>query len=264
MYDFDNETNLTRDGDTFHGTLAADWNIGDNPNGGYMVACALQAIAASVPHPDPMSITTHFLRPGIPGQPFEVAVHVIRTGRTSSIARASLVQEGKERIEILCAYGDLESSVGVDTEFVIPAIDLPPPQDCPQRSGETQGIHLPILNRLDIRLHPEQANAGHYPDAEVSGWIRFTDQREPDTLALPVFADAFPPSPFAKLGVVGWVPTLELTVHIRRRPEPGWVKAQLITNDLSHGRMIESGLLWDASGQLVAQSRQLGLVMQQD
>ena len=263
MYDFDRETELNQNNTSFSGLLAPEWNIGDNPNGGYMVACALRAMKTLVPHADPMSLTTHFLRPGVPNEPFQVEVEVVRTGRTASTARAKLIQQGKERIEVLCAFCDLAEQVGVDTSLSIPSIELPPPEDCPLRSGETQGIHLPILDRLEVRLHPEQADAGNYPHAEVSGWIRFTDGRAPDTMALPVFADAFPPSPFAMLGVVGWVPTLELTVHVRKQPAPGWIKAQLITEDLHNGRMIESGLLWDSKGELVAQSRQLGLVMSQ-
>lgn len=264
MSNFDTETAVTANGDLYRGNLSADWNIGDNPNGGYMVACALRAVAESVPHEDPISITTHFLRPGSPGTEFDVKVTVVRIGRMSSVARATFIQDGKDRLEVLCAFGDLTATVGIDTELTISPIDLPSPEECPQRSGESQGIHLPILNRLDVRIHPEQAKAGTYPIAEVSGWIRFKDGQDPDTFALPVFADAFPPSPFALLGVVGWVPTLELTVHIRRRPVSGWIKAQLMTQDLDHGRMIESGLLWDESGALVAQCRQLGLVMRQD
>ena len=94
----------------------------------------------------------------------------------------------------------------------------------------------------------------------MSGWIRFRDGRAPDTLAALLFADAFPPSVFGLLGMVGWVPTVELTVHVRRRPAPGWMLGQFRTHDLSDGRMIEDGALWDSQGQLVVQSRQLGLV----
>jgi acyl-CoA thioesterase len=36
--------------------------------------------------------------------------------------------------------------------------------------------------------------------------------------------------------------------------------AQFRTVDLADGRLIEDGLLWDARGRLVAQSRQLALV----
>lgn len=262
MHDFDRETLVeTLEAGHWQGTLAPAWNIGDNPNGGYMAACCTSALVQELPHPDPLSLTTHFLRPGVPGEPFQVYTEVVKTGRSMSMARASFWQSEQCRLQMLTTFGDLTQTVGVDTEVTVPPPELPPPEACPLRSGQAQGIDLPLLDRLEIRLHPEQAKAGEYPRMEVSGWIRASDSRAPDTRLLPVFADAFPPSPFAQLGVVGWVPTVELTVHVRRRPEPGWIRAQFLTEDLHHGRMVESGRLWDSAGNLVAQSRQLGLVM---
>ena len=205
-------------------------------------------------------MTSHFLRPGFGDKPFEVSVTVVKRGRTLTNLTGVLEQDGKPRLIMTAAYGDLSQGTGLDTTLQPQELDLPPPDECPLRSGDTQGIHLPILERLEVRLHPEQAKAGTYPKAEVSGWIRFTDDTPPDTQSLPLFADAFPPSPFALLGVVGWVPTLELTVHVRARPAPGWIKARFLTEDLNGGRMIESGCLWDSENRLVAQSRQLGLV----
>ena len=78
---------------------------------------------------------------------------------------------------------------------------------------------------------------------------------------LPLFADAFPPALHSRIGRVGWVPTIELTVHVRRRPAAGWLLARLECDDVDGGRMIESGTLWDATGAVVARSRQLGLVL---
>ena len=95
----------------------------------------------------------------------------------------------------------------------------------------------------------------------MEGWIRFGDGAEPSTVALPLFSDAFPPSLFSKFGRVGWVPSVELTVHVRRRPAPGWVQARFECDDLVDGRLIESGALWDQDGMLVARSRQLGLLL---
>jgi acyl-CoA thioesterase len=39
-----------------------------------------------------------------------------------------------------------------------------------------------------------------------------------------------------------------------------WLRAQFVAQDLADGRMIEDGALWDSTGRLVAQSRQLALV----
>jgi acyl-CoA thioesterase len=57
------------------------------------------------------------------------------------------------------------------------------------------------------------------------------------------------------------VPTIELTVHLRRRPASGWVLARFECDDVEGGRMIESGTLWDSTGAVVARCRQLGLVL---
>ncbi len=262
MPQFDLETALQQvDEQTWQGRVHPQWNIGDNPNGGYMVSMAVRAMQAAVPHPDPLSLTTHFLRPGVADAACTVQVEVLRSGRSMSTARATLVQQDKARLEVLAGFGDLGEAAGADTDVSPPAPQLPAVEQCVPRSGATQGVELPIMQRLDVRLHPQQAAAGQAGEAVVSGWIRFADGRPPaaDTLAL--FADAFPPSPLGLLGMVGWVPTVELTVHVRARPAPGWICARFHCEDLQGGRMIESGGLWDSSGRLVAQSRQLGLVM---
>ncbi|MFT6750263.1 MAG: acyl-CoA thioesterase [Candidatus Azotimanducaceae bacterium] len=260
MSQYDTETAVSQSREhLWTGTLSADWNIGENPNGGYLVSIALNALSQTVDHPDPVSVTTHYLRPGIALQPFEVKIDVLRRGRTLTTARATLIQKGKTCLEVLCVFGNLAQISGVESTISIPAPNIISPDNCDQRSGCAQGIDLPILNRLDTRLQP--INADDTPKAEINGWIRFLDGRDADVNSLPLFSDAFPPSVFNVLGVVGWVPTVELTVHVRGRPAPGWIQTQFRTDDLQQGRMIENGLLWDSNGDLVAQSRQIGLVM---
>ena len=72
--------------------------------------------------------------------------------------------------------------------------------------------------------------------------------------------DGFPPPVFTLFGPLGWVPTIELTVQVRRRPCPGPVQVRFRTRYLSQGVMEEDGELWDSSGELVALSRQSGKV----
>ena len=123
---------------------------------------------------------------------------------------------------------------------------------------------MPIAKRVDVRIAPERAIAGASADAVMEGWIRLADGSPPSTMSLPLFSDAFPPSLFAKFGRVGWVPTIELTVHARRRPTDGWCQARFECDDLVGGRMIETGTLWDSTGRVVARSRQLGLLLTGD
>jgi acyl-CoA thioesterase len=259
-FQFDEETRLQPDGDgLWSGFVHAGFNIGGNPNGGYLAAIAVEAARRAVPaHPDPLSVTLHYLRPGLADQPCSVEVAVLRTGRTLSTVRATLRQSGEARLELLAALGDLSAGSGPDLE--LPAPDMPSPERCVGRSPSEQGLDLPILGRVDIRLHPDEARAGAAGRPEVSGWVRFRDGRPPDPLSTLLFCDAFPPAVFGLLGSVGWVPTVELTVQVRRRPSPGWMLGRFRTQDMVGGRLIEDGLLWDSAGQLVAQSRQLALV----
>lgn len=264
MSQFDEETRLQAGPQgRWTGHVHPAWNIGENPNGGYLMSLAMSAMGRLAPqHPDPLSITVHYLRPGSAGMDCEVEASIVRSGRSLTTARATLVQEGKARLEVIAALGALGEPG--PARLGVPPPSIPAPDQCVGRSGTEQGVNLPILDRIDVRLHPEEARAGKAGRAQVTGWIRLHDGREPDSHAAVLFADAFPPAIFGLLGVVGWVPTLELTVHVRRRPAPGWLLGRFRTRDLSDGRMIEDGMLWDFRGDLVAQARQLSLVRMPD
>ena len=259
MSAFDDDTRLTPlDDDRFSGQVQPAWNIGANPNGGYLLALASQALQLRVPQqPDALSITAHYLRPGLAGQPCRIDTQLLRSGRSLSTLRATLLQDGEARLELLAAMGRLGDAMPALT---LPAPSMPSPEDCLPRSAPAQGVALPILQRLDVRLHPDDARPGAAGRAELRGWVRFSDGRAPDALACLLFADAFPPAVFGLLGMVGWVPTIELTVQLRHRPAPGWMLGRFWSHDLSDGRVIEDGALWDSAGRLVLQSRQLALV----
>lgn len=260
-YQFDEETALVPIDESHWQThLTSDWNIGANPNGGYLLAPLARAMGSVSGHADPLSITTHYLRPGTGDADAEIETELIRTGRTIGTVRGRLSQGGKTRIEAIAAFADLdrtESVVDIDT----PVAPIPDPADCLSRRDLEQGVVLPIMNRLDVRIHPDHAIAGSGREAEVTGWIRFDDERPVDALSLLLFADAFPPSLFSKVGYIGWVPTIELTVHVRRHPVEGWIRGHFRTSDATGNRMIEDGWLWDESGALVAVARQVGLVL---
>lgn len=260
---FDEETAVVAEGDgVWAAELTTDWNIGDSANGGYAMMPVLRALREVGGHPDPLSVTTHFLRPVRGGGAARITTELIRRGRSVSVARGTLHQAGADRLVVTAAMGDLATPALDDGPALdVPAPPLPDPDDCVDRSGAVQGVDLAISSRCDVRLPDDRMLAGGADDAVTEGWIRFRDGTPPSPLALALFADAFPPSLFSKLGRVGWVPTIELTVHVRRRPAPGWIQARLECDDLVDGRMIETGTLWDSAGRLVARSRQLGLLL---
>ncbi|OED44277.1 hypothetical protein AB833_01860 [Chromatiales bacterium (ex Bugula neritina AB1)] len=267
-YAFDADTMSSRVSDNhWQFNMVSDWSIGTNPNGGYLLACLLRAMATLVPDTlAPVAVTTHYLRPGLAGKPADLHVNVVRLGRRTATVTGTMEQEGKPRITCTATFGHLESDTDNNTSstkrnLAIAPPDLPSPQECISRLELVQGVDLPIMSRLDIRVDPRYAGSGVRDEAVITGWLKFSDDRPTDILALPLFCDSFPPSVFTLYGPIGWVPTIELSIHIRRRPHPGWIKGAFTTNDLTGDLFIEDGMLWDENDQLVAQSRQLQMIL---
>jgi acyl-CoA thioesterase len=255
---FDRDTLVTPVGPgRWRGRIDPKWNIAGAPNGGYLVSIALDAVARTLPHPDPLAVSAHFPRRTEPSET-EVAVELVRTGRAHSTAAARLVQGGDTRAYVVATFGDFGAVKG-------PTIvrEPPPPFPAPDECVPARGTVAPdFIKQFDLRLTPDTATwatSGPSGVAEMCGWIRFADGREPDTRAMAIFADSFPPTIF-NVGTAGWVPTLELTVHVRGRPAPGWLQCRFQTRYLIDGYLEEDGEIWDSAGRLVALSRQLARV----
>lgn len=241
--------------------IAPGWDIGGNTHGGYTLAIAARAMLAHSGRSDPISLTAHYLRPGRPG-PVEVECNTVKTGKTFTTVQGSLIREGKPMLQLLGAFGDLDAG-DTDTERVdAQPPELPPIEDClpPGMPGMN---HHELHQRIEARLHPE--DAGFFRGkpsgkAEMSGWFRLRDDEPMDGIALLLAVDAFPPTIFNANLPVAWTPTVELTAHIRARPVAGWLRARFTTRFVTGGFMEEDGELWDDTGRLVAQSRQLALL----
>ena len=176
---------------------------------------------------------------------------------------AEVVQAERERVRVIGAFGDLTARVGPTRVSARPP-DIPPPDECVSLRDLTEraGRAVPeVMNRFDLRLPADSpwGGPGEGDPFEITGWIRFNDGTEPSPVSAVAFADAFPPT---LLGAVdaGWVPTIELTVHVRGRPAPGWLLGTFKTRVLVDGLLEEDGELWDTEGRPVALSRQLAMV----
>lgn len=266
--EFDRDTALTpRGGGVYDADLSAGWTIIRAVNGGYLLALLGRALGEVLPHPDPFSVSAHYLTASVPG-PAVIRTEVVRTGRTLSTGQASLFQYAEdgtevERIRVLATYGDLDAlSDDIRTSARPPA--MPPLEHC---LGPADGdAPIPgssaITERLDIKLDPATVGwAIGQPSGkgEMRGWFSLADGRDADPLSLLLTVDALPPTSF-ELGIQGWTPTVELTVHIRCRPAPGPLRVSITTRNLAGGYLEEDADVWDSADRLVAQSRQLAKV----
>ncbi|MFB7292948.1 thioesterase family protein [Actinacidiphila glaucinigra] len=271
-YGFDRETAVTaRPGEpsVYDADLHEGWRIGMGVNGGLLLALAGRALAEELGgdgqgHRDPFSISAYYLSTSLPG-PVTARTETLHRGRTVSTGMVSLVQDGEERLRAIATYGDLDGhdhAGDVRTSATPP--QMPPPEQCVGTEAAPPEFlkNSPMLERIELRLDPDTVGwAVGAPSGRgiVQGWLRMPDGREPDPLMLLLAVDSLPPVSF-DLGIPGWAPTLELTAHVRARPEPGWLRLKHSTRNFADGYMEEDAEVWDSAGRLVAQSRQLARV----
>jgi hypothetical protein len=259
--EFDTNIALTPTGDhEYAAELGPGWVVGEGVNGGYLLATLANAIRQSSTHPDPLTISAYYLAASAPGDA-TLSTRLLREGGSTSTFAAELAQEGTTRITALATYGDLDR-LPDDVGTTATEPDLPPREECwgiDLAPPEFRDTAPPLLGRFRLLFDPATAGwaigkpGGHLL---VQAWFRLNDDREPDPLALLLAVDSMPPVTF-ELGRMGWAPTLELTVHVRARPAPGWLKVRHESRNLAGGMFEEDCEVWDSAGRLVAQSRQL-------
>ncbi|MEM9529381.1 MAG: thioesterase family protein [Pseudomonadota bacterium] len=237
------------------------WDIGGNTNGGVLMMLALEPMAAACQRDCALSLTGHFLRPVSFGEA-EVVTEIIKEGRMLATVGAEMQFNGKPALRLLGAFGDKPEAEGLARFAASGPPALPPLSEC--RQATVPPMASPFFRKVEIRTDPA---AKFFLSGEPSGRGDYACWISPlpgtDTVALkdlPIMADGFPPPVFDLKLPVNWVPTVELTVHARGVPAPGWLRARIRTRFVQYGLLEEEVELWDESDQLVCQSRQLALV----
>lgn len=235
------------------------WRV-ERPNGGYVAAILLRAVTTELADPErvPRSVTVHFLRPPEDG-PVEVEVAVERTGRTMSAVSVRLLQGGRLLALALVSAGLAREAYEFDDA---PMPDVSPPEDCEvlARPPFPIPIRVQIESRHAIGPQPFQPSG----EAVTGGWLRMVDPEPTDVHALVQVADAWVPAVFGTVTERLGVPTVDLTVHLRRTPTPdddGWLLVRFRTRVAAEGYLEEDGEIWGRSGRLLVQSRQLAAIL---
>jgi acyl-CoA thioesterase len=141
---------------------------------------------------------------------------------------------------------------------------VPAPEDVPPTDNSASG--LSIVSRFELRPALGGAMFAGAEEALTGGWLRFSEARGTDAIALAMFADAWFPAPWVRLREPVAAPTIDLTVHFRgpraaTALAPGEpVLAVFRSTTAADGFFEEDGELWTRDGVLLAQSRQLALL----
>ena len=227
-------------------------------HGGWLLETLTTAALEHTSHPHPLAVSAHYAAAPKVGSA-DLDVEVLREGRSVGTLRAQVSQEGRPKVSALITTGRLPDAGAPPRHLAAHPPQMPLPEDC-VRNEMPEGVERNgILEQLEIRLDPATAawTRGSFGGgAEVRAWVRSAVGREVDPLMLLTLADALPPVTF-ELGIPGWVPTLELTVFLRAIPVQGWLRCVQRARLVHGGWLDEECEVWDSSGQLVVQARQL-------
>lgn len=250
------------------GGIAADldpgWDVGGSVlNGGYLLAVMARAAVLDSPHPHPVAVSASYLRPTGPG-PVTLAVTPGPAGRT--LAHSAVVLSGADG-PTLTAQVTTATLDAAEPVYALPAPEIPPVEQCLSGQGgaDLGGRPMPevgLRRRVETRLDPSTAGwAIGKPSGKpvMRGWVRLTDGSAPDPFSLLLFADVLPPTSWS-IGLMGWAPTVQLQVLVRALPAPGWCAVEARASEVAGGWIDEDYRIWDSTGRLVAQSRQLARV----
>jgi acyl-CoA thioesterase len=266
-FDFDRETAVEpRGGGHFEATLDRSWWVMRGPNGGYLAAIALRALAAAVDDPEraPRSLTVHYASPPADGT-LQIATWIEREGRSLTSCSARLEQDGRLVGLALAAFSRARPGPDI-CDLTMP--DVPPATQVAARPLPPDAP--PIAQRWDSRWvlgAPRMYGAEPTDEAVTGTWIRLPEGRVVDAGVAAAITDAAIPAIFGRVEEPLVVPTVDLTIHFRSAlPVPGaepddFVLAVFRTGVVAEGFLEEDGEVWTADGTLIAQSRQLAAVM---
>ena len=70
------------------------WDIAGHANGGYLPAVATRALVGATGHPDPVTVTVHYLSPGQPGS-VRIITQVLKEGKRFATGTATMTHANR-------------------------------------------------------------------------------------------------------------------------------------------------------------------------
>ncbi len=261
LFDADTEVHEVSE-HRYAGVLSDRWNaLSGTPNGGYSLAVCLQALKQQMlklDFPDPLAVSAFFLRPATPG-PVQLHTELARAGKRVATGEARLWRGDQEIVRVVASFTDLAQAQG-RTLVLNRMPSLPPVEQCVDLLNGTGLPGVSITEQVHYRVAqlPGWVHGKPSGEGSLEFWMRYADGSAADTISLAALVDAAAPA-VLEFGERG-SSTMELTVHIRARPAPGWLACRVSTRHVIDGYHEEDFEIWDSRGRLVAQSRQLAML----
>jgi acyl-CoA thioesterase len=261
---FEDDTAVEALGDgRFSAHMSPRWWVARGPNGGYVAAVMLRALEATVAEPAraPRSLTVHY--PAAPAEgPVEIDTRVERAGRSLTTLSARMTQDGRTMALALAAFSRPREGQPEFSDARMP--EVAPPE-------ELEPLHRPdpappFLDNFDFRFAGGVQPFSAGPEAYSAGWMRPRDAYVADPALVTAMTDAWIPVLWSRLDRFVAVPTVDLTVHFRAPVPPDAGPEDLYLGAfrarVAHeGFWEEDGEIWTRDGVLLAQSRQLAIML---
>ncbi len=248
---------VTAQGSALVGTVHPDYDVFGIPHGGYLAGLVVNAALQASGQPDVFTTSIHYLRKAEVGE-MRFAAEVVGGSRRFTSVSLTATQGGAPVLHAIASTGD-RSGIEGPTRTPGPPAPLDEAALSPYAEDFPPGVPFTpprIAERVRLRL--DLSSVAFMSDAPAGGPLRARmDTERLDQALMALAADVTPPAAFNALGPTGWVPTVELTVHLRAREAVGPARIDVITNHIAGGFLEEDALVYDAEGGLVAQSRQL-------
>lgn len=248
-------------GGVFEARIDRGWWVVRGPNGGYVAAIVLRALAGVVDADRaPRSLTVHYTAPPEEG-PVRVETQVERVGRSLTAVSGRMLQGDRVLALALAAFSKPRAGPTFDHA---PFPEVPPPERCTPFRGA-----IPMNERYEYRHALGALPGSGAEQALIGGWIRSAEPRVADAALVAAFTDAWPPACFAPAHGpegMGPVPTVDLTIHFRRDLPLAAARADDFHLAVFRSRFAEQGFVeedgevWSRDGRLIAQSRQLAVI----
>ncbi|KAJ8474156.1 hypothetical protein ONZ45_g16050 [Pleurotus djamor] len=226
----------------YRGVVDPDWCIGAVPNGGFVLALALQACIeyqAKSPHPDPIHLTAHYLRTtGVTA--FDVRIRVLRKGKGFTNILADFMQSNELKFTIHAIFGVLNDAPTTPGHEGILAAMSPPSKyarHVPLHNHPATVKSIPMASRFGFSEHTtwtgepqfQEKNKQMTAGSSIGGgglewgsWFELKDKNERITTSTLAFlVDMFTNVPMilSTIDDVGlpssWFPTMMLAVEFK-------------------------------------------------